>query len=271
MNTDQNIRNIVGGRGGRSSRGGRTGPAFTLVEVVFVMTIVIVLMSLTAVVVGRAIRSARESSERQFVGSLRIGVEQFKNTFGFLPPLLEDGSFGVIGGEALQNQGLARYSTVSLPVYLLGSMPRGIDGYAGFGQGRPREDGTWDRGAPRNDPFFDLSRDSTRLRPFGPYSQLVDRWGTPVRYYRWEPTLEPKFDEGVLNPAAGEIKSANIPAALFDASEDNWGERLNSGAGMRSGSFAIVSAGPDGVIFGGPSSNAAWKALNKDNIVEVGR
>jgi type II secretory pathway pseudopilin PulG len=243
------------------------------VELVFVISVVIVLMALTAVTVGGAIKSARISSERYYVSSLRMGVEQFKQAFGFYPPLVDF----VAGDTVFVNDNLEvpdnpRYSVYSLPVYLLGSGGVALDGYTGPGQARPLENGTWDRASPKVEPFLDPSRDAERVRPFGGFSTLVDRWGRAIRYYRWEPTLEPKYlAGGVINPAVGEIQTHNIPRALYDAGEDTWVQDRNSAAGRRSGNFAIVSGGPDGVISDAPSTNPEWQVFNKDNIVEIGQ
>lgn len=264
----------TGGRPVRVSRLGRQA-GYTLVEMVFVITVVIVLMALTAVSVGGAVRSSRLAAERYYLTSLRTGVEQFKASFGFYPPLVRfvDANRAALFGEPfpdkfLEDPSEPRYSEISLPIYLLGIAGQSVDGYDGAGQARPRRDGTWDRAAPRVEPFFDPSRDAMRLRN----GRLEDRWRTPIRYYRWEPTLEPKtLAGGAINPAVGEIKTHNIPHALFNAAEAGWGENRNEGAGIRSANFAIVSAGPDGVIYDGPSTDPAWMLMNKDNLVEVGR
>ncbi|MGD9688558.1 MAG: type II secretion system protein [Phycisphaerales bacterium] len=279
---------------------------YTLVELVFTITVITVLMALTLVFIGGSVRQARVVSERLFMASLRLGVEQFEQSFGFLPPLIDDGNpyVGTFGGvqvnirgagtpndlgladRFLQDGGGARYSVLSLPTYLLGTAPAIVDGYEGVGQGKARADGTWDTAAPRNEPFVDVSRDAERLQPFGSFtgfSTLLDRWGNSIRYYRWSPTLEPKYlDGGVLNPAVGEILSHNVPAAVLDAGELGQTIETNAGTGMRSGLFAIVSAGPDGLIgsaawssrdAGGhdPVLSSAPKPANRDNIVEVGR
>lgn len=255
----------------------RAGRGFTLVEVVFVVTIIIVLMALTAVTVGRSVRAARVASERQYILSLRIGVEHFKSTFGFLPPLVT--GFSPTGGPAVAPASvpggpiLSGRSPFSLPIYLLGTMGAAYDGYDGLSQGTPREDGTWDTSAPANSAVFDLSRDPTRLRAAaGPGGKVInDRWVRPIYYYRWEPSIQPRFVNGLPNPLAGEVISDNIPPALFDLSEKTWAQNINTGQALRSGAFAIVSGGADGLIYDGPSTNPLWRALNADNIVEVGQ
>ncbi len=252
-----------------AGNGSRRG--YTLVELVFTMTLIVVLMALTLVTVGSMVKQARLAAERQFLGSLKMGVEQFKQSFGFYPPLV-----GL--GANLQQQRLDstgnHSSPYSLPYYLLGIGDRLLDGYDGPGQGRPKEDGTWDTGAPMTDALIDVSRDRERYSPFTRVFQ--DRWGGAIEYFRWEPSMHGKFlPGGALNPQFGEVASANIPPALYDDTEDRWADKFNSAAGLRAGAFAIVSAGPDGQLnrlARSADGNAAlWDAQNKDNLAEVGR
>lgn len=264
------------------SRGRRARAGYTLVELVFTMTLIVVLMALTLVTVGSMMKQARLATERQYIGALKLGVEQFKQSFGFYPPLVTAvvGDRALLQGAGADPSGVSRYlqdennpraSVYSLPVYLMGSAGRFVDGYDGAGQGRPKPDGTWDTGAPRTEPFIDPSRDRERLQPAGQFSQLVDRWGSPIYYFRWEPTMHPKFIEGgALNPQFGEVKSANIPYALYNAAEDRWADKANSAAGLRAAAFAIVSPGPDGRISFERSTEPGWY-VNDDNLMETGR
>ena len=64
-------------------------PAFTILEGLTVAGIIMLLMSLAIVAATRGLRSARISSERHVISSIKIGLEQFKRDFD-LPPLVDD-------------------------------------------------------------------------------------------------------------------------------------------------------------------------------------
>ena len=63
---------------------------FTLIEVLVVITIIVILIALLLVSLAGARRSAGSAAERQSVVALKMGVEQFKNEHGFLPPMVKD-------------------------------------------------------------------------------------------------------------------------------------------------------------------------------------
>jgi len=63
---------------------------FTLIEVLVVIVIITLLMSILLVALSGARRSAANAAQRQSVVSLKMGVEQFKNDHGFLPPMVKD-------------------------------------------------------------------------------------------------------------------------------------------------------------------------------------
>lgn len=62
--------------------------AFTLIELLVSITIIALLISLVVIGVGAALRTARGAGEKQAAASIKFGVEQFKQEFGFLPPLV---------------------------------------------------------------------------------------------------------------------------------------------------------------------------------------
>lgn len=63
---------------------------FTLVEVVVVITLIVVLSALLLFSIGPSVKAARTASDTAFARSLGVGVEQFNQEFGFLPPLVDD-------------------------------------------------------------------------------------------------------------------------------------------------------------------------------------
>ena len=68
--------------------------AFTLVEVVVVITLIVILSALLLFSIGPSVKAARTASDTAFARSLGVGVEQFNQQFGFLPPLVDD--FGAL-------------------------------------------------------------------------------------------------------------------------------------------------------------------------------
>ncbi len=74
-----------------SPRPSRPGArAFTLVEVVIVITLIVVLSALLLFSIGPSVKAARTAADTAFCRSLGVGVEQFNQEFGFLPPLVDD-------------------------------------------------------------------------------------------------------------------------------------------------------------------------------------
>lgn len=68
--------------------GRHTLPGFSLIELLTAITIVAILISLIAVGINSALSFAKVSGEQQAAASIKLGVEQFKQEFGFLPPLV---------------------------------------------------------------------------------------------------------------------------------------------------------------------------------------
>lgn len=69
-----------------SRRGG-----FTLIELLVVFVITLVLLALVLSGLNRATKAGRRTATQQSVSSLAKAVDQFKQEFGFLPPLVHDG------------------------------------------------------------------------------------------------------------------------------------------------------------------------------------
>lgn len=224
------------------------------------------------------------------------------------------------------NKGLsdARYSKFSLSIYLAGMLPAEIDGRDGPNMSEPDSDGSFKgtsrRGTAKtyesylpvgeNESFGARVLYGTAVRaqsetreieehggsnPSGklPYAVgVVDRYGTPYRYYRWEPG---RSSEGVVrfSGTEGEISAPadlNIPAVLQDIerfTEQVDGDENADGASgnsrLRAARWAVVSAGRDGLfgteaavdlgLPGGASQGAVLAAraeAMKDNVTEVG-
>lgn len=287
----------------RPNRGRQGRRAFTLLEVLFVTIILIALVAILAVAIGAAMRSAREAAERQFINSLMFGVEQFKQQFDFLPLLVDDGDPvntaqsrpnllpNPPGNSVRQHNQLLRtpptsieneerFSEHSIPYYLVGVLDGEIDGVDGPGFTRPnRDDGSFARRGQRYEALIDLGRDPWRLDRTQPDPQhnvvLLDRWRTPIRYYRWLPQFDD--DDLLARPADPDNPGPDdtaVPFAVGDPTEDS---RLWS---MQ---YAIISAGPSGVFGDEPigvirdalrsddPDDKLRKRAREDNIVEVGR
>jgi type II secretory pathway pseudopilin PulG len=281
----------------------RNQRGFTIIEATITVVIIAMLAGVLLLAARKAISTTRIEAERRVVGSMKMAVEQFKNDFGFLPPLIDDhiDNSGNPIGNVLDGNGrpdvrddvfLAsedpgtldepRYSIYALQWYLMGALNQTdangpLDGGAGPKLSTPLRDGTFSRKGKLHDPLYDPSRAGTR-NIFGRYPatsaeeariSLTDRWGQPIRYYRWKPQF---------GGQGGTVSQFLVPRAV--------GDPANNPA-LRDAQFAIVSLGPDQRTDSGPmfdrrplptSGNvipavdplAADPSVN-DNIVEVGR
>ncbi len=90
---------------GRSTRG------FTIVELLMVIIIIAVLAAVIVVAGRRALGIGRTAAQAQTVAGIKSAVEQFRQEFGFLPPLLQD--------EPIP--GLNRPGISTFPVFVNGS------------------------------------------------------------------------------------------------------------------------------------------------------
>lgn len=218
-----------------------------------------------------------------------------------------------------------RYSKSSLAVYLTGSLPASVDGVEGPGTSTPRNDGSFAREtAAMFEPLVEPGKGGIDLVPTyaseleyeehgAPYSAaaaqrpysgaVVDRGGVAFRYYRWENGRN-SLDAGGLNSSSYGVseraKDLNIPLILQDpealsrqygllgGSADERADATDGNTSLRSASWAVVGAGPDG-LFGTEPINAIADQLGEpqnptgviaaelrrramaDNVVEVGR
>lgn len=289
----------------------RVARAFTLLEVLLVVVIMTILAALLFVAIGAAVRSVRLAAEREYVRSLAVAVEQYKQSFGAVPPLVADGATDNTGplvanpgagqparprfkGEDASGDlsrcirfaryevdadnppAVTRYSVHTLPIYVLGVLGKKYDGVDGPGFTKPDSDGVFARAGASTKALFDVSKNAERVKRPTPNrigsedddacrTYLVDRWGNPIRYYRWLPTyhtagspMTSVFPGAPSNQTgqAKEIRSFNVPPGV--------GDPVTNPA-LRSARCAIVSAGPDGRI----DDTDPNSPDNLDNIVEV--
>lgn len=275
----------------RPDRRAQKARAFTLVEALIVFVIISLLAALVYVAVGASVKAARKSADQQYLRALGLSIEQFKQQFGFLPPLVDDANAGGpidttnyrprLAGEALGGAGATtrylryeadpagrRYSEYSLSYYLLGILNKDYDGVDGAGFTQPQADGTFSRRGRKFDPLFDSASTPERIARAGAQNErtvLLDRNGLPIRYYRWSPTAHgkgaglPSVYPGVVgnDPARdGEIRSYNVPVILGDPKENQ---------ALRSAGWALLAAGADRVLDDVSGSDAR----NIDNVVIV--
>lgn len=303
-------------QGVRGVRGVRVG--YSLIELLVVIFIISILSSLILVAMRNALGLGRASAEQQFLRSIGAGLEAFESRFGFYPPLVNDQDPLVIlgGGQARprllseepgpESDAVARRarheeflrwieqspqqtgprrSARTLTYYLLGVLPREIDGAGSVGLGgasegvfsltEPQRDGSFARQGQPVAPLVDLRGRQERLRVGGTQqgsvdrnedSVLLDRWGGPIMVYYWSPVTHQAvgipsyhFPGAPANDAAraGEVRSYNAPAFLPDPQEN---------VEMRGARFAVVSAGPDGLI----DELVRQAPENADNVVYIG-
>ncbi len=337
------------GRNGARASGGRRG--FTLLELLVSILVVGILIGLLILGIRAASRTARGVAERQAVSAAATGLEQFRDTFNFTPPMVKDQATTPqrtlnVGGrtvlsvyrttnaadqDALRMQGGTigpapadnplqdnRYSLQSLAYYLAGgaNMPAGganaelvVDGVKGPGLYAPERDGTFDipkdvvqgtvaataRVGIVHEPFVELGAQNLTLY-VDPSditnAELRDRNGAPVRYYKWLTGREQPANSG--NYIVETVDDLNIPAMVARRASvlpgqlppDRDIEKLN--VQLRDATWAIVSAGPNGVFGDEPIAEIARKLggsvpadptgilllraeAERDNIVEVGK
>jgi type II secretory pathway pseudopilin PulG len=331
---------------GRVARG---RGAFTILELLISILLIGIVLSLV-IVGGLAVtRSARGAADRAAVSGIATGLAQFREEFGFIPPLVKDKAtpaqvlttapgerrlvvydltnpadqarlrastaVPTAGNPLVDN----RYSTVSLAAYLAGGMDFplstsgeaiALDGSAGPSFYRPTRDGGFEipadvrRGSSATtrrtgtvyQSLVNLTKASPRLRanPSTPEEvELIDAAGVPIRYYRWLTGREQPAGSG--NFVVETIADLNVPAmvardqslAAFQYLPKRGERDLATNVKVKSATWAIVSAGPNGVFgdeaigeiaqrLGKPvPANAADEArlrgvAEEDNVVEVG-
>ncbi|MCB1282091.1 MAG: type II secretion system protein [Salinibacterium sp.] len=248
----------------RASRGG-----FTLIEILAVILVIALLIGILSVGFAALTANANKSATQQDLIAIRNAVTQFKSDFGFLPPLVEDsssdrvdrgstpGSIDVydvldrdptdaaIAAAFLRDENEDRFSEYSIAYYLVGALDAAIDGKEGPGYRSPRTDGTFETRGKEYGPMLDPGAGGgVEVKQRGADLAegdvvVVDRFGTPYRYYLWLP-----------EPSVGSLADLNVPAILGDPAENDE---------LKTAMFAIVSAGRD-KVFG-----------TEDDFVEVGR
>lgn len=293
------------GRGRRGRAEGRV-PArrpsgFTMVEILFSIAVVGTLMALLIVGLRLASNYARRTSEEATVNSLQMGVEQFRQEFGFFPPLVKDqtplvsqggrtapsvyqesvqADYDFLRGESASGPGGdLRFSVYSLPYYVIGALGEAtdqtlVDGVEGPGFLTPERDGGFSPTGKRYDPFFSVSKGTQGVFASDLAAgrvELRDRFGTSYRYYRWV--------RGDANGAVNTLTDLNIPELVGDPSET---------VELKSAEYAIVAAGANRVFgdlpvegastvkdeLGLPSSasdTVAKQRARQDNVVRVSR
>jgi len=276
-------------RGWPGSGPGRGRRGFTLVEALVTFAIVIILAGLIFVAIGPAIRTARQSAQTQVLRSLKLGVDQFKQQFGFLPPLVNgEDPFVVLSANQRRlrllgenpadpigvlkflryelNPQAQRYSESSLPFYLMGNLGKDVGGVDGPGYNTPEQDGSFSLLGPRHEPLYDTQETATDGP--GAARSIRDRWNTPIRFYRWQPA---RFARGTAQAGQVDLMNTYVPRAV--------GYWLSNPA-VRSAGYAIVSLGADGRTddrrpdaAGNPANLAPEKQKGDatiDDIVETG-
>ena len=317
------------------------GRGFTLVELLIMIFIVAVLIGLLTVGMRYAIGAARGAAGTQDVASIKVAVESFKNDFGFFPPLVKDGFPGLddqnpegplvtrsVGGRTftapetylstLSPQSIRdddreylkeapgeydyRFSNYSLAYYIMGHLPREIDGEEGPRAKPPLRDGSFDRLTNESySALFDPKAGGVAYAAWtANENQTVGRWelqdrnGVAYRYYRWLPAEAGDPGYQANNPLA----NMRVPKIFGDAVFDEDGNYSPAGdlTEFRGAEYAIVAAGANGVFgdicadygdanpslesydeildgIGKREDNPALaeNAGRADNIVEVGR
>jgi prepilin-type N-terminal cleavage/methylation domain-containing protein len=317
--------------------------AFTLIELLVSISIVLILAGILVVGVRYANRAARGAADSAMVNSLKVGVEQFRQDFQFLPPLVQDQAItgvsrpgitafplntfadAVTGGTRRapvafsmglsdsnasvrdylradgytsigridpagddRNRADRRFSTRSLAYYIVGALPRAIDGVDGPGFNAPSRDGAFAldaaRGAKPYSSSFDIAKYPTALAIEDAGNGLVeirDRAGVAVRFYRWLPGVagqtEPVLEQGnrvfynvpsvLVDPNLADPNDLrNTNRSAFSNRRPNMDPRTNTQ--LRSAGYAIVAAGPNG-LFGDLGTEIGLNADPQDARSEM--
>lgn len=277
--------------------------AFTVIELSIVLVIIALVAGILIVGVRHALIGARLASERQFVTTLRMGVEQFKEQFKVLPPLVDDDTaitaspFEVpIAGFVLgDNQSVLkfltlqsdadepRYSERTLPLYLMGAGNKEIDGVEGMGFTAVERNGQFSKRGKPFEPYFAADREQTRIVTSGArgedtklYDKFLRPRGVPIRYYRWLPTYYDR-NNVVAGSQVGDVKGHNVPFAVGDPASNGM---------LRDAEYAVISAGQNNAFGDEPiallrqtlgaaaaslTDDQARDMARADNIVEVGK
>lgn len=282
--------------------------AFTIIELSVAVAIIALLAAILMFALRGVMVTARTTAERQLCISLKMGCEQFKQQFGFLPPVIEEaeempyqaddigGGMAIVrdegGNEGQQPRlrdvkaeaGMAtpnfdKFKSVNtLAYYLVGAADKEIDGVDGPGftmpidKDRDGEEGHFLKRGQAYGALYDVTKDRTRLVRKGsqtdPRLLIVDRWGKALRYYRWEPSYYGQSEAD--RSLRGTVRKSG-GQYLYNVPRvvvNSAGDPANVPE-LRQGGFAIMSSGPDGLF--SDQSNPPNLEHDRDNIVEIGR
>lgn len=237
---------------------------FSLVELLFSIAVVFLIMGLILAGLRYAVRGARSSADATTLNSLKTAVDLFRREFGFFPPLVKDfqpltastprrPNVYVVGTPAdlaflrdpASPSGWAgappgsdlRFSVYAPAIFLMGALDAPVDGKDGPGFTTPTRDGAFTRIGRTFEPFFDTSRNPRALFNSDAANgkvELRDVNNVAFRFYRWMPD-----DQSQYNASAPINDFYNVPSIVGDPAAD---------ARLRSGEYAIVAAGRDGVF-----------------------
>jgi len=199
--------------------------AFTLIEMMITIALIALLISILVVTGSRVRRIADNKQTTQVMVTIKTGLEQFHDTYGYYPPLLDDRQspinkfLSVVSDpDELKKKEVNYYSTLTLAPYLIGvgdinhdgnpdtdgqNADEFDDGLAGEGFRDPGRDHAWGGATSSNnrkqywqtyenaDPDGKLhGRVTKRLVDLNDsLKRAVDREGNPINgYYLFELT-----------------------------------------------------------------------------------
>jgi len=129
---------------------------FTLIEMLMVIAIIALLVGLLIVALGHVRRTGELASTEKLMRSIDMGLAQFKEDHGFLPPLLDDTIANGAGKDLLpypidRSKNIDYYSVLTLAPYLVGvgdlngdgNVDQYDDGVEGAGFRDPGIDQAW--------------------------------------------------------------------------------------------------------------------------------
>jgi type II secretory pathway pseudopilin PulG len=208
-----NARPVQMGRGRVAAISARRQRArgLTLIELLAVLGVIAFVSAILLVAIGRGVLSGRAAAEKQMANTMKVACEQFKQQFGFLPPLVSPPVMGTAFPEPLIaatpsgfKPGLfdlaaaARatmptpnqwYSVYTLPMYLGGAWDADVDGLDGPGMtsaldGAGELQGLFSKRGKTIEPLVDFAKDRRRLfrgdwRPVVPIAAASPTSTTP--------------------------------------------------------------------------------------------
>lgn len=83
--------------------------AFTLVELLVSLAVLSALIAIVFVGARAVMKGARSTADRQTLLAMRTGIEQFKQEFGFLPPLIQDEAVNGLNRTWGSGQGVGKF------------------------------------------------------------------------------------------------------------------------------------------------------------------